>query len=588
MQRSCNAEWGRGARVRRVWPAAATLATFIAATSLGRTLESESVPFDTYRQYDAGENSTGVVAIDVDGDGDLDLAVSNRVSNDVSILINLGDATFDGPVSCPVGLQPRYVVGADFDGDGDADLATTDKVGNSVTLLQNLGDGSFIPLDQLAVSQPDWLIAADLDDDGDQDLLVSEFTSPHCLTLLVNDGAMIFTTAESWVVPAGPRGGDVADLSGGGFRDVVVTAIVDDVVTVLFNDGDGFFREAIDLPAGEQPRYAAAADFDADGDVDLAVINKAGDDLWLYWNHGDGSFSAPPLDRYPTNSMPHAIDSADFDLDGDIDLAISHVNVEYFVRLMLNDGFGRFTPQLLTSPDGGAHVIAVDLQSDGDHDLVTANTNNGSVNVFLNQTREPGGGLELALAETGEAATAPGPVFDVELRMRDLGGQEAIRFETSLRFRPHRVTFLHGAYTSEPFGLPLITPIVAMDDRIDLSAGLDPSTGQPPSSDDAVLAVLTFESTGPSCGFELEFCLNEGPSRLIQPDGTAIVPLALHILPGCPGDVTGDCVVDFADLLEVLAYWGPCPGCRADLDDSGTVALGDLLQILAAWGSCGQ
>ncbi len=54
----------------------------------------------------------------------------------------------------------------------------------------------------------------------------------------------------------------------------------------------------------------------------------------------------------------------------------------------------------------------------------------------------------------------------------------------------------------------------------------------------------------------------------------------------CEGDVDGDRTVGFADLLAVLAAWGPCPDCPEDLDDEGVVGFGDLLIVLAAWGPC--
>jgi len=54
------------------------------------------------------------------------------------------------------------------------------------------------------------------------------------------------------------------------------------------------------------------------------------------------------------------------------------------------------------------------------------------------------------------------------------------------------------------------------------------------------------------------------------------------------GDINGDGVVDFADLLELLAAWGPCPAepgnCPADLDGSGEVDFSDLLALLGFWG----
>jgi hypothetical protein len=54
----------------------------------------------------------------------------------------------------------------------------------------------------------------------------------------------------------------------------------------------------------------------------------------------------------------------------------------------------------------------------------------------------------------------------------------------------------------------------------------------------------------------------------------------------CPGDFDGSGDVGFADLLGVLAVWGPCPACPQDVDEDGTVGFNDLLVVLAAWGPC--
>lgn len=54
----------------------------------------------------------------------------------------------------------------------------------------------------------------------------------------------------------------------------------------------------------------------------------------------------------------------------------------------------------------------------------------------------------------------------------------------------------------------------------------------------------------------------------------------------CPSDLTGDEVVGFDDLLEVLSNWGPCPGCAQDVDQDDVVGFSDLLMILSNWGPC--
>ncbi|MFM7134679.1 MAG: IPT/TIG domain-containing protein, partial [Planctomycetota bacterium] len=56
----------------------------------------------------------------------------------------------------------------------------------------------------------------------------------------------------------------------------------------------------------------------------------------------------------------------------------------------------------------------------------------------------------------------------------------------------------------------------------------------------------------------------------------------------CFGDITGDALVDGADLAKVLSSWGPCPGnaCGADLTGNGFVDAVDLAEVIVRWGYC--
>ena len=56
-------------------------------------------------------------------------------------------------------------------------------------------------------------------------------------------------------------------------------------------------------------------------------------------------------------------------------------------------------------------------------------------------------------------------------------------------------------------------------------------------------------------------------------------------VPIIPNNVSGDGVVGIADLLAVIAAWGPClPPCPADIDANGVVNIADLLLVVANWG----
>lgn len=82
-------------------------------------------------------------------------------------------------------------------------------------------------------------------------------------------------------------------------------------------------------------------------------------------------------------------------------------------------------------------------------------------------------------------------------------------------------------------------------------------------------------------------------SPMLAPDGTLYVVCRDKYLyafkdPDVLGDVDGDGSVGVADLLILLASWGPCPDlpetCPADLDLDGTVGVADLLILLSNWG----
>jgi hypothetical protein len=82
---------------------------------------------------------TSLYAADLDGDGDLDLAVSNQLSEDVSILLNNGHVVFATQYVFALGFDPYEIAAADLDRDGDLDLAVVpqsqEEVG--VTVLLN-------------------------------------------------------------------------------------------------------------------------------------------------------------------------------------------------------------------------------------------------------------------------------------------------------------------------------------------------------------------------------------------------------------------------------------------------------------------
>jgi hypothetical protein len=131
----------------------------------------------------------GIVSGRFDGDAITDLAIARAKSDDVAIRIGTGSvmATFNAGAIVPVGDQPFDLVAADLDGDGDLDLATANHAGNSVSIIRNNGGGMFAVVQTVTgVPRPYAIASGDLNNDGKIDLVVSQDGNADAVTVLLN------------------------------------------------------------------------------------------------------------------------------------------------------------------------------------------------------------------------------------------------------------------------------------------------------------------------------------------------------------------------------------------------------------------
>jgi FG-GAP-like repeat len=93
--------------------------------------------FGTPKTYAVGALLRFVVATDIDGDGELDLAVSSNATDSIAVLKGRGDGTFGSAVVFATGGTPNDLRAADFNGDGKVDLAVANFGGGTVSILLN-------------------------------------------------------------------------------------------------------------------------------------------------------------------------------------------------------------------------------------------------------------------------------------------------------------------------------------------------------------------------------------------------------------------------------------------------------------------
>src|SRR5262249_14715706 len=110
-------------------------------------------------------------------------------SGTVSVLRNQGDGTFAAAVNYAAGFSPRSLAVGDVDGDSDLDLAVTNLYSGTVSVLRNQGDGTFAAAVSYPVgAYPISVVEGDLDRDGFLDLAVANYGSPGTVSVLHNDG----------------------------------------------------------------------------------------------------------------------------------------------------------------------------------------------------------------------------------------------------------------------------------------------------------------------------------------------------------------------------------------------------------------
>jgi Ca2+-binding RTX toxin-like protein len=218
---------------------------------------------------------------DLDGDGLVDLVVGSGYEG-LHALRQTADGSFaafaDDPVAgLPVGFAATPVF-ADLDGDGDLDLAVGGGFGSTLGAFERLDDGSFVAFAEnpfTGLGNFAAIALADYDKDGRLELMAGSFGPGLAVFERGADG--VFAPTAN---PFGALGAftDVkpafADLDGDGRLDLVAGTL-DGTVQIFRQMEDGSFAPfAVDpLPGAGRSMQTAPAfgDIDGDGDLDLVV-----------------------------------------------------------------------------------------------------------------------------------------------------------------------------------------------------------------------------------------------------------------------------------------------------------------------------
>ncbi len=545
--------------------------------------------------YDCGANPHSVAIGDLDGDGDADLVVSNATFDTgitVSVLQNNGDGTFSAPVPFDVGKVPLRIRLADLDGDDDLDLAVSDYWSDEVSVLLNNGDATFAShVTYSAGKGPYDVTSGDFNGDGDPDLALVNLHG-DTLSVLPNLGGGVFQDVMGQDVGVAPVAVAIGDLDGDGDQDLAVTyrmePFVDGTISLLFNLGDGSFEEQVVLDTGDGPEGIVIGDLDGDDDLDLAVSNIDSDSVAVHLNHGDGTFADAVA--YSTGSFSSPIELAIGDLDGDGDQDLATANAENgTVSILLNTGNGTFADQV-TYPVGGGFSLPFsialgDVDGDGDLDFAVANLKPFNVSVLRND----GDGA------FGDEVIYP-LVLPESVAFGDLDGDGDLDLIIANQFVHISLNDGDGnfgattSYASCRGGFRVTTGDMDGDGDLDIVLiDISHTVGFLPNNGDATFAeVEMFRLRSNAHEVAVGDFNGDGALDLAAPNfGDDSVSVLLNRCAGIPADLNGDGVVGAGDLIILLGNWGRCADCGdcpADLDGDCIVGATDLIILLGDWG----
>ena len=337
------------------------------------TLPFANPGFTSRPHLPTGYIPTAVVEGDFNGDGHMDVAISNGGDNTVYVLLGNGNGTFQVPeILYTQGQAPSWITATSLRNNGHLDLVVCDGDSQSLEVFLGNGDGTFQAGPHMSLPQiPTFVLAGDYNRDGKQDIVVGFVVEPvpppgqPQFEVLLGDGTGGFSSVISppplFVFDPTPTGWIAGgDLNKDGYSDLVTTITGGSAITYL-NQGGTAFTKGAPFGPSDAAMVVELGDMDEDGCIDAVELGTFG---YLTFAKGtcDGNFVQAGFVAEVGDIDP-AVRVVDVNGDGHLDVVASAAFYQlggpgygaeagYLVSVLKGDGKGGVALRRFTAEAG--------------------------------------------------------------------------------------------------------------------------------------------------------------------------------------------------------------------------------------------
>ena len=332
---------------------------------------------------------SAVAIEDVNSDHRLDIILVNPSYNNIGVLLGHGNGAFDPIILYHTGAasNPWSLSVADFNRDEILDVAVTNRNAFAVSVFLGQGNGSFDKYYAFSTEDQSFpwdIITGDFNSDNQTDIVVSNYgTGSIGLFLLYSITEFVGATTYYTGSGSHPYSVAIADTNNDTRPDVVVANSGNDNAETLLRDANGHFASHLVYSTGNgsNPQSIVVADFNQDGQADLAVATTWGHRVNIFF----GSSQEHATVSTGAGSFPKSLAVADFNHDGRLDLVVANRGTNT-VGILLGFNCASFASHHIYLNEifsKAKHVVVNDFNDDSRWDLAVLDEENHTIRILL-------------------------------------------------------------------------------------------------------------------------------------------------------------------------------------------------------------